>query len=127
MTSLDSKAEDNLTCSFCGKKNSEVIKLIASAESRICNECVFLSVDILWEEEGLFPKKGEPFRSIAAEVGKTYRNKDTKSFEEILERNNIMQNGDMIPSVYMSHKRNGFRYILPLEDFHKIFEEVQEC
>ncbi len=35
-----------LACSFCGKKQSEVWKLIAGPKAFICNECVQLSVEI---------------------------------------------------------------------------------
>ena len=40
-----------LTCSFCGKKQKEVKKLIAGPEVYICNECVSLCNDILLEDE----------------------------------------------------------------------------
>ncbi len=36
-------------CSFCGKSNTEVSRLIAGPTSFICNECVGLCVDILGE------------------------------------------------------------------------------
>lgn len=34
-------------CSFCGKANTEVAKLIAGPTAMICNECVTLCQDIL--------------------------------------------------------------------------------
>ncbi len=42
--------KDELKCSFCGKSQSEVIKLIAGASAYICNECVELCNEILEEE-----------------------------------------------------------------------------
>ena len=36
-------------CSFCGKSNTEVSRLIAGPTAYICNECVGLCVDILGE------------------------------------------------------------------------------
>lgn len=39
----------NLTCSFCGKHQHEVKKLIAGPAVFICNECVTLCVDIVRE------------------------------------------------------------------------------
>ena len=36
-----------LCCSFCGKKQSEVKKLVAGPTVYICNECVLLCVDII--------------------------------------------------------------------------------
>ena len=40
-----------LSCSFCGKQQSKVKKLIAGPNIYICNECVDLCNDILVEEE----------------------------------------------------------------------------
>jgi len=39
------------TCSFCGKPQSEVAKLIAGPEAYICDGCVLLCVAILDDEE----------------------------------------------------------------------------
>ncbi|WP_341764381.1 ATP-dependent Clp protease ATP-binding subunit ClpX [Candidatus Tisiphia endosymbiont of Beris chalybata] len=39
-----------LSCSFCGKSQHEVIKLIAGPTVFICNECITLCVDIIKEE-----------------------------------------------------------------------------
>jgi ATP-dependent Clp protease ATP-binding subunit ClpX len=36
-----------LCCSFCGKKQSEVKKLVAGPTVYICNECVLLCVDVI--------------------------------------------------------------------------------
>ncbi|MFN3406225.1 MAG: ATP-dependent Clp protease ATP-binding subunit ClpX [Caldimicrobium sp.] len=43
-------AKEELRCSFCGKSQSEVLKLIAGASAYICNECVELCNEILEEE-----------------------------------------------------------------------------
>lgn len=42
-----SKKEDLIKCSFCGKTQMEVEKIIAGPGVYICNECVFLCNDIL--------------------------------------------------------------------------------
>lgn len=42
--------KDEPRCSFCGKSQSEVVKLIAGASAYICNECVELCNEILEEE-----------------------------------------------------------------------------
>lgn len=42
-----------LYCSFCGKTNHEVLKLIAGPTVFICNECVDLCSDILANERVL--------------------------------------------------------------------------
>lgn len=41
---------DDLRCSFCGKSQREVLKLIAGNSAYICNECVELCNEILEEE-----------------------------------------------------------------------------
>jgi ATP-dependent Clp protease ATP-binding subunit ClpX len=42
--------EKELHCSFCGKSQNEVKKLIAGPTAFICNECVELGMDILKQE-----------------------------------------------------------------------------
>ena len=42
--------KDQIYCSFCGKSQDEVKKIIAGSDVFICNECVTLSMDILREE-----------------------------------------------------------------------------
>lgn len=42
---------NNLSCSFCGKNQNEVVKLIAGPTALICNECITVSMDILREEQ----------------------------------------------------------------------------
>ncbi len=48
------KREDNanLSCSFCGKSQKEVKKLIAGPTVYICDECIELCNDIIAEEYG---------------------------------------------------------------------------
>jgi ATP-dependent Clp protease ATP-binding subunit ClpX len=46
----DSKGNSTLYCSFCGKSQHEVNKLIAGPTVFICNECVDLCTDIIKEE-----------------------------------------------------------------------------
>jgi ClpX C4-type zinc finger len=36
-----------LACSFCGKSQSSVRKLVAGSKVYICNECVYLCVEII--------------------------------------------------------------------------------
>ncbi|RIL08698.1 MAG: ATP-dependent Clp protease ATP-binding subunit ClpX, partial [Proteobacteria bacterium] len=44
------KGSHNLICSFCGKTQDEVRKLVAGPGVYICDECVDLCNDILTEE-----------------------------------------------------------------------------
>ncbi len=57
------KKEDELRCSFCGKSQSEVKKLIAGSSAYICDECIELCNEILeaeYEEFDEEPKEGLP-------------------------------------------------------------------
>ena len=49
-------------CSFCGKKQSEVVKLIAGPNAYICNECIELCMDILNEDELIDPQEDDDER-----------------------------------------------------------------
>ena len=47
----DSESKNTLYCSFCGKSQREVRKLIAGPTVFICDECVELCMDIIREEK----------------------------------------------------------------------------
>ena len=47
---MESSDNNNLTCSFCGKNQEDVKKLIAGPTVFICDECVELCNDIIQEE-----------------------------------------------------------------------------
>lgn len=42
--------EKNIRCSFCGKHQSQVKRIIAGPNAYICNECIELCVSILNDE-----------------------------------------------------------------------------
>ena len=46
-----SSSKDDLSCSFCGKGQKEVKKLIAGPNTYICNECVDLCCEIIEDEK----------------------------------------------------------------------------
>ncbi|HPF79280.1 MAG TPA: AAA family ATPase, partial [Alphaproteobacteria bacterium] len=50
-SSDDSDSKNTLYCSFCGKSQHEVRKLIAGPNVFVCNECVELCMDIIREED----------------------------------------------------------------------------
>ena len=53
-------SKNPLNCSFCGKSQHEVRKLIAGPTVFICNECVELCLDIIGEEnKSLLTKSGD--------------------------------------------------------------------
>jgi ATP-dependent Clp protease ATP-binding subunit ClpX len=47
--------EKELSCSFCGKTQNEVKKLISGPTALICNECIGIGMDILREEQKKSP------------------------------------------------------------------------
>ncbi len=53
MSSKDDNKSGQLTCSFCGKSQDEVKKLIAGPTVYICDECIELCNDIILEESRL--------------------------------------------------------------------------
>jgi ATP-dependent Clp protease ATP-binding subunit ClpX len=50
MSDIENEDKDKLFCSFCGKSQHEVKKLIAGPTVFICDECVDLCTDIIKEE-----------------------------------------------------------------------------
>ena len=63
MASNSSDSKNTLYCSFCGKSQHEVRKLIAGPTVFICDECVELCMDIIREEtkaSGLKASEGVP-------------------------------------------------------------------
>ena len=42
----DSNSKNTLYCSFCGKSQREIHKLVAGPAASICDECVELCMDI---------------------------------------------------------------------------------
>ncbi len=60
MSKNEKETENTLYCSFCGKSQHEVKKLIAGPTVFICDECVELCVEIIREETKAAPiKSGE--------------------------------------------------------------------
>ncbi|QWD73207.1 ATP-dependent Clp protease ATP-binding subunit ClpX [Polynucleobacter sp. MG-5-Ahmo-C2] len=57
-TSTPSTSDKVLYCSFCGKSQHEVKKLIAGPSVFICDECIDLCTDIIQEEIAKLPKEG---------------------------------------------------------------------
>ena len=55
----DNDTKNTLYCSFCGKSQHEVRKLIAGPNVFVCNECVELCMDIIREEDKTQLVRGE--------------------------------------------------------------------
>lgn len=72
MSNESEKAKKSLHCSFCGKNQYEVKKLIAGPSIFICDECVEICLDIIKEESreqsskliSLIPKPKEIYSSL---------------------------------------------------------------
>jgi ATP-dependent Clp protease ATP-binding subunit ClpX len=58
-SSDDNDSKNTLYCSFCGKSQHEVRKLIAGPNVFVCNECVELCMDIIREEDKSQLVRGE--------------------------------------------------------------------
>ena len=54
MSKAGGESKSTLYCSFCGKSQHEVRKLIAGPTVFICDECVELCMDIIREENKSF-------------------------------------------------------------------------
>ena len=61
--------DDKLKCSFCGKTQDQVKKLIAGPEVYICDECVELCNEILDEE-----KRGQQMVELLKKKKKQFQN-----------------------------------------------------
>src|SRR5258707_12402897 len=57
MSRKDSHHHGNLSCSFCGKGQREVRKLIAGPTVYICDECIKLCDDVIAQEDELVEGK----------------------------------------------------------------------
>ena len=54
----------NPQCSFCGKYQSEGVRLIHGPRAKICNECVELCVLIISDRHTLEPLNFKPVRPL---------------------------------------------------------------
>lgn len=83
-----SKMDANLKCSFCGKSQEQVRKLIAGPGVYICDECIELCNEILEEElldhgHPLSPQKGDPGIQGQPAIPKRRKEGDRLSISQI--------------------------------------------
>jgi len=64
MSSRIDSSQDTLTCSFCGKTQEEVKKLIAGPAVYICDECIELCNDIVAEESRMEDALGPDVKKL---------------------------------------------------------------
>ncbi len=85
----------NLQCSFCGKTQREVKKLIAGPAVYICDECIGLCNDIIAEEvDRHIESLGEVRSVILARL-----ERHDLTLTRLVE--GIRRNGDMLPAAVM--------------------------
>jgi cyclic pyranopterin monophosphate synthase len=58
------KSDDKLKCSFCGKAQNQVKKLICGPSVSICNECIDVCLEIRAEDQRLANLKGAPEKYV---------------------------------------------------------------
>jgi ATP-dependent Clp protease ATP-binding subunit ClpX len=80
MPSQDDKKQ--LKCSFCGKSQDEVKRLVAGPNVYICNDCIELCIDILREEEEEYAREN---RIYGGDPGKLYVPKPQEIFDALSE------------------------------------------
>jgi ATP-dependent Clp protease ATP-binding subunit ClpX len=67
---MGNDSDDNMACSFCGKSQDDVVRLVAGASAYICDECVVLCNNILTDESDddhpvvVTPAEDEHFESL---------------------------------------------------------------
>ncbi len=54
LSKLDEKDKEEMACSFCLKKKSQVKQLIAGPKANICNECIDVSLKLMADEASNF-------------------------------------------------------------------------
>lgn len=99
-------AEAPLCCSFCGKRQDEVRKLIAGSGAFICNDCVELCTTIIREEGGSIPpQKGEvPTRTeIQAVLDQEIDGQDSLKRDLLFVLHKHLQNLSAVSSRTLAH------------------------
>jgi ATP-dependent Clp protease ATP-binding subunit ClpX len=64
---VGSDSKNTLYCSFCGKSQHEVRKLIAGPTVFICDECIVLCKDIIQEEKSSLVKSHDGIPTVEPE------------------------------------------------------------
>jgi hypothetical protein len=63
---IDGDPKPTLFCSFCGKSQHEVRKLVAGPEVLICDECIELSMAIVREDgQSFYLRSPDEYRDLA--------------------------------------------------------------
>ena len=107
---------DELHCSFCGKTRREVEKLIAGSGVYICDECVDLCNEIIYEEAGFedvltqdlkdLPKPKEIYERLNEYVIGQDQAKTTLAVAVYNHYKRVLHEGSKKPKRRGSHRRN---------------------
>ena len=89
MAKKDDADKGTLYCSFCGKSQHEVRKLIAGPTVFICDECVELCMDIIREEHKTQLSKSHDGVPTPAEIKKRFRPKIAGEEQNLLQSGSI--------------------------------------
>ncbi|MFL1780990.1 ATP-dependent Clp protease ATP-binding subunit ClpX [Candidatus Hepatincolaceae symbiont of Richtersius coronifer] len=123
-TSKNSRESKKIYCSFCGKQQAEVAKIIHGFNGNICSECVLVCSSLI-DDEGLL----EGYMEEIQQKGKKKKNKNTiaiSSPEEIFNKLNEYVIGQdkakktLAVAVYNHYKR--ILYVTKEEDQYKDVE-----
>jgi len=70
------KASESLNCSFCGKNQKEVYRLIAGPDVYICSNCIDLCIEIIMDEARKESAVITKYLPAVSKVSKASTNKD---------------------------------------------------
>ena len=71
-----------LACSFCGKSEADVAKLVAGPRVFICDQCVSAASQIMGEDSGDSPPSPEPKLSLLRRVMKRFGRRDKPGIQQ---------------------------------------------
>ena len=97
---MSDETKKSLRCSFCGKREEEVRRMIQGPGARICDQCVQLCMSVLEEE------LGKPESNLALETPEKLPT--PREIKEILDQYVIGQESAKVAlsvSVYNHYKR----------------------
>jgi ATP-dependent protease Clp ATPase subunit len=86
-----SESGDLCKCSFCGKGQSQVRKLIAGPGVYICDECIDLCGEILDEEAAVGIRPPVPVADIEKMLGNWISSIDRRPLEQVREVRTYLQ------------------------------------
>ena len=82
---LRTSSKEALSCSFCAKRQFDVVKLVAGPGVYICDECVDRCTQIIAEELDLKGRRaGDAIRSTKSQIPQTLKAWEALSDEDLL-------------------------------------------